>query len=137
MLEAIDAYASDSGDEFRFFILTQALDSDSVPLIMKATIISLFNCLIDSLDNLEKRFSMRTEIMTMGLQESLAVSNNALKKHCNWLLILFLTLQRLKSDSNMLLLMAEIDHFEQEQMTDYEDMRCKFNKKLVIDVSIL
>lgn len=73
VIEAINCYSKESGEEFRFFPFKQLLESDTLSVDAKTTIMALINTLIDSIIDLESRFSMRMEFMQMSFQDILVV----------------------------------------------------------------
>lgn len=110
VLEAINAYTRETGEEFRFFPLVTVLEDPRIANETKALCLSLINSLVDSVPGLEQRFAMRTEFLSMGFQG---------------------LLQQLRQASSPLLDIERI-HFEEETAADLGDMRCKFSTQAVV-----
>ena len=108
VLEAINSNAHNVPKEFRFLPLIQCLESNSKPDEI-ACALSLINQIIDSITGLEERFELRTEFMRSGFQGILA---------------------QLQGNDEIAM---EREIFEEQTKNDYEDMRCRFNRKDVIE----
>jgi hypothetical protein len=74
---------------------------------------SLINALVDFIEDLNDRFSLRTEFMKMGFQDTLSAV-------------------RLIEESE--LLQWEREHWEEEMNADYQDMLGFTSRKAILEV---
>ena len=81
--------------------LIQFLESSEVPQLSLVTCLSLINFIIDSVEELNERFQIRMEFMTMGFKDLIA----------NFPTDILFETQRMT--------------FEQQTENDYEDMICR------------
>ena len=100
VLEALSSLSVEFEEEFRFMPLIQFLES-GLPDMANLTCLSLINFIIDSVEDLNERFQIRMEFMTMGFKEIL---------------------------SNLpqgILFDIQKSNFDQQTANDYEDMICR------------
>ena len=100
VLDAITKLSQEFEEEFRFLPLIQCLEGEDTPKNTLLTCLTLINVIIDSITELQVRFQIRMEFMSMGFKEILANLPSGF------------------------LFDIQKSNFDQETANDYEDMIC-------------